>query len=546
MMKPLNRRVFLRGLGGAVVAAPFLSSLTSRGAKAQSISPPRRLIAMFTHYGCITTRFFPAKSHGVLTAADLLPTTLAPLAPHVSKLLVPRGIRAMNEWTATMARGQGNDSYLNVVGSYFTCQPVSPNGDDPFSFNAATKFQAMPLGPSLDHVMAQQLSPEGVPLLMNVSGQIKEAPPSAISYRAKNEIFNALTAAQAYSSLTGLFRTGSGMSPDSYQAARGKSVLDLVSRDLDTLQRFDMSRSDRLKLDAWKQLLRQTEVVMTSSQCSQASASALGATQLNVDALSAHAPGYDSVTNKITDSMDAADLYSALAVLAAACNANPVILLKYPSSFVFKGLGINQDSATLAHRLDSAEMQGPCVPNAIAMLLTLDRYYAQKFANLVGMLDAIPEGNGTTTLDNSAAVWFSEVSDGAARNLNNLPIIQAGGAGGYFKTGWAVNVDDGSENLSNGNSESACTDGTTNMIDGISQSTGTDPALANAPINKYYCNLMNALGVKAGVDGFPAAAGNAEVSKFGMYDKTEDFIGGGSNPPTIHSPGEFDALKANV
>ena len=75
---------------------------------------------------------------------------------------------------------------------------------------------------------------------------------------------------------------------------------------------------------------------------------------------------------------------------------------------------------------------------------------------------------------------------------------------------------------------------------------GTDPALANAPINKYYCNLMNALGVKAGVDGFPAAAGNAEVSKFGMYDKTEDFIGGGSNPPTIHSPGEFDALKANV
>jgi hypothetical protein len=33
------------------------------------------------------------------------------------------------------------------------------------------------------------------------------------------------------------------------------------------------------------------------------------------------------------------------------------------------------------------------------------------------------------------------------------------------------------------------------MFNSLSQSTGTDPALANAPINKYYCNLMNALGV---------------------------------------------------
>jgi hypothetical protein len=29
-----------------------------------------------------------------------------------------------------------------------------------------------------------------------------------------------------------------------------------------------------------------------------------------------------------------------------------------------------------------------------------------------------------------------------------------------------------------------------------------------------------------------------------MYDKTQDFIGGGTNPPTIHSPGEFTELKA--
>jgi hypothetical protein len=107
-----------------------------------------------------------------------------------------------------------------------------------------------------------------------------------------------------------------------------------------------------------------------------------------------------------------------------------------------------------------------------------------------------------------------------------------------------VNVEDGSPNLTAGNSESACAPGTTDQIDGLSQSTGTDPKYANAPINKYYVSLMNALGVKAGADGFPAKGGTSEVTKYGMYDRTEDYIGGGTVPPVIHSPGGFEALEA--
>jgi hypothetical protein len=183
------------------------------------------------------------------------------------------------------------------------------------------------------------------------------------------------------------------------------------------------------------------------------------------------------------------------------------------------------------------------------MLLQIDGYYAQKYANLVKMLDSIPEGDGTV-LDNSATVWFNEMSDGNAHNLNNLPIIQAGGAGGYFKTGWIVNVDPatpGAADMSNGRSMSACADGSGDqMINGTTQSTGTDAKIANAPINKYFCNLMNAMGVKAGADGFPAKGGSAEVTKFGYSDKTEDFIGGEGAVAgaTIHNPGEFAELRA--
>ena len=551
---PISRRIFLRGLGGAIVAAPFLSSIAEREARAQGLpagsGAPKRFIVMFTHYGCITNQWFPKKTHGALTAEDLMPTTLAPLAPFASKLLIPRGIRSMNEWTANMTRGQGNDSHTQIVGSYFTCQPVTPNSNMPFSFEQATKFNAKPVGPSLDHVMAQQLSPNGTPLLLNTAGQNDNAQ-SAISYSAAETVFRGLNATQAFSGLTGLFKQGAPMSPDSYAAVRGKSVIDLVRDDLDTLERFDMSQADRMKLEAWKTLLGQTGTTITAGQCTAELGTTLGATQSNASKAAMRGLGSDVLTTKITDTADGADIYSAIAALSASCNANPVIFMKYPGNYVFKGLGINTESHSLSHRLDNAGMQGSCLPNAVKMLLQVDSYYAQKYANLVKMLDSIPEGDGTV-LDSSAAVWFNEMSDGNAHNLNNAPIVQAGSAGGYFKTGWAINVDPATPaaaDMSNGNSMSACTDGTASqMINGTSQSTGTPAKVASAPINKYFLNLMNAMGVKGGADGFPAKDGPAEVTKFGYSDKTEDFIGGKGAVAgaTIHSPGEFTELKANT
>lgn len=56
---------------------------------------------------------------------------------------------------------------------------------------------------------------------------------------------------------------------------------------------------------------------------------------------------------------------------------------------------------------------------------------------------------------------------------------------------------------------------------------------------------MNAVGVRAGADGFPAKNGTAEVTRFGRYDRTEDFIHGGTVPPAINNPRGFDSLKAN-
>ena len=548
----MNRRVFLRGLGGAAVAAPFLTSVWERRSKGQAATPPRQLIGMFTHYGCVTSRWFPIKSHGALTDADLTGTSLAALAPFVGKLLIPRGIRAMNEWTANNkngeGRGQSNDPHTQVVGSYLTLQPVTPNGTDPFSFDTATKFNAKPVGTSLDHVMAQQLSPSGTPLFMRV-GNMNEGAMNAISYLKSSgvaadgpaDIFPGYgTPMSVLNALTGLFGPGAPTADDR-AAMRGKKVTDLVKGCLSDFERQDMSGEDRNKVAVWKSLINDAGTIVTRT-CSADLAMRLGATSANLS-------GKGDISAKVTSDLDGADVYSVMAVLAAACNYNPVIMLKYPGSYIFQGLGLSYDSHNLSHRLDNAGMTGSCLTNALDMLQTIDRFYAAKFAKLVGMLDSVKNSDGSTLLDSRAAVWFQELSDGSAHNLNNLPIIQAGGCGGYFKTGWTVNVDTantGAANLSRGNSETMCMAGGTGMINGINMSTGSPATIANAPINKYYYNLMNAMGVKGDANGYPAKGGVGAVTRFGYSDKTTDFCGGfgAVAGATIHDPGEYTALKA--
>jgi hypothetical protein len=468
----------------------------------------------------------------------------------------------MNEWTSSNnginGRGQGTtDPYTQTAGSYFTLQPVTPNGNDPFSFDSNPRFTTRPIGSSLDHVIAQQLSASGYPLMMRVAGSAgADTSKSTISFRkadgaertAAADVYPGLnTPAQAFSALTGLFGTGP-MNADTAEMIRGKKLCDVVKGDLEALERQDMSAEDRNKLAVWKEMCNDAGAVV--SQCSMDTATRLGATPENLNAVTKRVAGTDLLTNKITADLDCADLYSVVAVLAAACNASPVILLKYPLSFLFTGLGMTVDTVGLSHRIGNAGYTGTCIADALANLQIIDRYYAAKFAKLVGMLDGIKNADGSTLLDSTATVWFNHFSDGLAGNLNNLPVIQAGGCGGYFKTGWTVNVDPanpGSPSLTRGNSEAQCADGTASgQANGITQATGTDPNVANGPINKYFYNLMNALGVKADATGYPTKGGSAEVSKFGYSDLTTDFNGGygAVASATIHSPGEYTALKA--
>ena len=149
----MKRRVFLKGIGGAALAVPFLSSLAEQEAKSQSAAtPPKRLVIFYTHNGCLTDRWFPTVEDGPLPASALS-TTLAPLAPFASKLLLPRGFRSMNAY----AQGQTIDPHDQACGSKLTCAKIT---EDSNRYATAA---------SLDHVIAKQINPGATtPLVLSV------------------------------------------------------------------------------------------------------------------------------------------------------------------------------------------------------------------------------------------------------------------------------------------------------------------------------------------------------------------------------------------
>ena len=294
MKKTFNRRILLRGLGGACVAAPFLPSIAEREAKAQgtTAAAPKRLIVFFTFHGCLTNRWFPAKSHGTLASADYqaIPT-LAPLAPFAPKLLMPRGLRAMNEWSFNGTLGQKNDPHTNSACSMFTCYPLTPNSTESSASNAG-KFDAKPTGRSLDHIAAAAVNkttngmpasasnPGAAPLFMQIGGVQGSTTmnQAVISWSDdKGTIFAGQgSPTPVYSSLTNLFGTGP-VNPDTYKVARGKSVIDCVRDDLKSLNRMNMSAVDRQSLTKWTELLHYTGgAVSTGAACTMASATQLG------------------------------------------------------------------------------------------------------------------------------------------------------------------------------------------------------------------------------------------------------------------------------
>lgn len=85
----------------------------------------------------------------------------------------------------------------------------------------------------------------------------------------------------------------------------------------------------------------------------------------------------------------------------------------------------------LSHKEDAQSVQA---------LTEINKFYAGQLAYLCAALDAVPERSGTM-LDNTLILSGNSLSRGSTHDTDNIPLVLAGGAAGYFNMGRHLKYD---------------------------------------------------------------------------------------------------------
>jgi len=426
-----GRRAFLRTVGGLGIALPFLEGLPERSAFAQAGAAAAPSFGMFicTANGVVQAfrqepeKFWPTQvgaltTEGMRAFADDRATGL--LADYASKLLIVRGVNY-----PFSNRGCGH-----ALGLAQCLTAAQPAGD---------AQRAVATGISADTLIATELHPPGVEPLALYAGRKGGYIDEKLSFRAASQVRAAEgNPWNVYQRLMGLVQPGTGASSGEAErlALRRRSVNDLVRDELNSLMnRPSLSSEDRNRLDLHFTSVRDIENnIANMASCS--------AERLDIPALQAMNEGsaFRRTDNTIED---VAKLQIDLAAFAFACNSSRVATLQIGDGTDGTRYTINGVQAErfhwISHRQTSDGNDGEPIANAVEVHVAIDRLRMLTFKHLLDRFSSYSMPNGSL-LDASYALWTSHVAIGPSHAFNNLPIIIAGGAGGFLRTGQYVDA----------------------------------------------------------------------------------------------------------
>ena len=402
----MNRRQLLTALG-LTGAGLFLPSLgwKRNHAMAQSAAP-RRVVIFVTSHGVVAdtwrmTRDNPGFGNWEYAFDNNDPAsfseTLRPLHGHREKLLVLEGL-----------------SQMSTLGDYYTN-----------NHSAATQHLLTGAlmvddnnagGPSVDQLIAREVAlPGRIPSLelssmsgLPMGGFVNSGPSQRMPTSDNPQaVFDRLFP-------PGSQPTNPGEEPpmpterDLIRGAR-RSVLDLVADEYEAIAPR-LGSEDRARLDQHRQLVRELELRVGSIA------------QLNCGT----PPDRPSVNHQ-ADQPTIIRAQMELAAAALACDLTRVVTIQLPelanSEFGAPPGDVHQD---YAHQTNSSEV-------ARQQMTNYNRVQADLFAHLLTTLDQYGEGDGTL-LDNTAAVWVTELANGP-HDLWEIPVVMGGSCGGAFRPG---------------------------------------------------------------------------------------------------------------
>ncbi len=413
-----SRRQFLRGIGGAALALPWLESLAA-ASDTVKVAPALRMAHFYVPIGVVRRGFFPGEADHVIPKGNLgnvmkslgkqnpnhSAERLADLTPTMQPLAgVKRHINLITGMDRTFQ--QGTDVHAQCASCYLS------------SAKAYTvEGSAWPLDRTLDHIVADHVGQ---------STPFKTLEFSCNSHRDNKE--------SIYFDNISWYGTGH-LAPSvreprkmyqrlfSTQAIdRHREITSLVLEDAHSLQK-DLGKADRDKFAEFFDSIRAIEVQMDRLERMKSDLA-------QVD--------FEEPTEAYLPRGEYIRLMGDLMIAALQVGLTNVATFmvgpeRWDTPYMFDGLF---DKPRSHHHMSHNQTK------MIDDLLKVDQFHMQQFAYLVERMRDIQEANGASLLDNTLFTYGSGLGDGSTHQYNDLPIIVAGG-GERMKTGQHINMQEG-------------------------------------------------------------------------------------------------------
>jgi hypothetical protein len=411
-----TRRGFLRGLGGAALALPWMESY---GAKTLTSGVAKRMAHFYVPIGVVRRGFFPGEADATIPKGNL-----GSLRRSLDKQDPNFGVRNLDQLTPTMMPLSGLKNKINLITGmdrtfqqgtdvHAQCASCYLSSAPPYTI----KGTAWPLDRTLDHLVA------------DVAG--KETPFSTLEFSCNSHKDNKES---IYFDNISWYGTGH-LAPSvrdprkmyrrlfsTKEIDRYRDVTDLVLEDARSMK-TDLGYADGQKFAEYFDSIRSIETQMDRLESMKGELAKVS---------------FDEPAEAYLPRGEYIRLMGDLMVVALQSGLTNVATFmvgpeRWDTPYLFDGLF---DKPMSHHGMSHNQTK------MIEQLMKVDRFHMEQYAYLLEKMEGVVEADGSTLLDNTLFTYGSGLGDGSTHQYNDLPIIMAGG-GNQVKTGQHINMPEG-------------------------------------------------------------------------------------------------------
>jgi hypothetical protein len=382
-MPKLSRRSFTRQVGAGLLFSPFVNTLLGKPARAQQAKKAKRLF-LFCTMGTHPPLWSPSGGETNFT----LTQSMSPLNAIKQDIVLIEGLASANP-------GSGHGFPDALTGKGYTGKIIS-----------------------VDQFAADGLRAAGInrPIPVLLLGADARSGGMSMFNRDQN-LFTITSPLAAFNTVFGgaLPPSMGGAAPDRL-LKRKKSILDLLRGEIAELNQA-IGAAEKAKLELHLDSIRNLENRLGQAMTPSA---------MPVSCKMPARPS-DDLSNPLKANLVHLDVL----MNAFACDITRVGAVEFGSD---EAMQVNLPEIGLRGEQHSGMIHSG--PPGFAQLAILEKWFHERFVEVVNKLKSIPEGDGSGTLfDNTLLVWCRDMGDAPAHNRRSMKFVLTGKAGGYLRAG---------------------------------------------------------------------------------------------------------------